>query len=82
MSEPAEVAKIFMSGRSQAVRLPKSCRFDAAEVFARRVGRSVVLTPRHDDWEAAVRALFADFDADVDLKRAAEWRSKRRETLR
>ena len=81
MSDPVEVAKVFMSGRSQAVRLPKSCRFDASEVFARRVGRSVVLTPRHDGWEMAVRALFADLDADGDLKRAPEWRDKKRETL-
>ncbi len=85
MADDVEVAKVFKSGRSQAVRLPKSCRFDAAEVNARRVGRSVVLTPRHDDWEAAVRALFAAFDAQGDsaaLKRAAEWRDKRRGTLR
>jgi len=44
-------AKIFYNGGSQAVRLPKSCRFpeDQNEVVARRVGRKVVLEPA-DEW--------------------------------
>ena len=40
------VAKVFMSGRSQAVRIPRSFRFDVPEVFIVRKGDSVVLTPR------------------------------------
>ena len=40
-----ETAKIFMTGRSQAVRIPKKYRFNAAEVEIRRRGNSVVLTP-------------------------------------
>lgn len=44
-------AKIFTNGGSQAVRLPKSCRFpdDQREVLARRVGRRVILEPA-DEW--------------------------------
>ncbi len=38
-------AKIFWSGRSQAVRLPKEFRFDATEVNIRREGNTVVLEP-------------------------------------
>jgi len=38
-------AKIFWSGRSQAVRLPKSFRFDAEEVRIRRNGNAVILEP-------------------------------------
>jgi antitoxin VapB len=46
-----ERAKIFQNGGSQAVRLPKSCRFDDAveEVMVRRVGRQVILEPA-DEW--------------------------------
>jgi len=46
-----ERAKVFYNGGSQAVRLPKSCRFpdDAGEVLVRRVGRTVVLEPV-DEW--------------------------------
>lgn len=82
MSFPAETAKVFMTGRSQAVRLPKSCRFDTTEVEARRIGHSVVLTPKNDDWAAAVRSLFESGDASADLKRAPVWKQRARLTLR
>ena len=38
-------AKVFMSGRSQAVRIPKEFRFEGDEVTIRRSGDSLVLTP-------------------------------------
>lgn len=43
----AERAKLFKNGGSQAVRLPKACRFpdDQQEVVVRKVGRRVVLEP-------------------------------------
>ena len=65
-----DTAKIFMSGRSQAVRLPKAFRFDGTEVRITRVGNGVLLEPvvapcSFDDWLADVRAGFApDFMAD------------------
>ncbi len=40
------VAKLFTHGGSQAVRLPKEFRFDGSEVFVRRVGDDVILSPR------------------------------------
>ena len=43
-------AKLFWSGRSQAVRLPKEYRFPGAEVRIRRHGPAVVLEPLADDW--------------------------------
>jgi virulence-associated protein VagC len=36
-------AKVFWSGGSQAVRLPKALRLDASEVTVRRVGRKLVI---------------------------------------
>ena len=44
-------AKIFQNGGSQAVRLPKSCRFpdDQVDVVVRREGRCVILEPA-DEW--------------------------------
>jgi len=38
-------AKLFMHGRSQAVRLPKEFRFEGTEVRVRRVGKQVILEP-------------------------------------
>jgi antitoxin VapB len=40
------VAKVFMSGRSQAVRLPREFRFDTAEVYIRRTAEGVLLVPK------------------------------------
>lgn len=43
-------AKIFMNNRSQAVRLPKEFQFKTKEVFIRKEGSDVVLSPRPFDW--------------------------------
>jgi antitoxin VapB len=43
-------AKVFMTNRSQAVRLPKEYRFSTDEVFIRKEGEDVILSPRPRDW--------------------------------
>jgi len=45
-----DVAKIFWSGRSQAVRLPKAYRIDGDEVRIRRRGNALILEPVPRDW--------------------------------
>ena len=45
-------AKIFMNNRSQAVRLPKEFQFNTREVFIRKEGSDVILSPRPTDWSA------------------------------
>jgi antitoxin VapB len=45
MSEPRATAKLFMHGRSQAVRLPKEFRMPGTEVRIRREGDAVILEP-------------------------------------
>ncbi|MGY8904575.1 MAG: antitoxin [Burkholderiales bacterium] len=42
-------AKVFTTGRSQAVRLPKAFRFDTDEVTIEKVGNAVVLRPKQTD---------------------------------
>ena len=61
-------AKIFMNNRSQAVRLPKEFRFDTSEVFIRKVGDEIILSPRPADWSAYLAegpVASADFMAGV-----------------
>lgn len=58
-----ETAKVFWSGRSQAVRLPKSFRFEGDEVRIRRHGAAVILEPVPVDW-AWLDALGGPLDAD------------------
>ena len=58
-----ETAKIFWTGRSQAVRLPRDFRFEGAEVRIRKHGNAVILEPVADDW-AWLDALTAPLDDD------------------
>jgi len=74
MRKPAKVpptAKLFMHGRSQAVRLPKAFRFEGTEVRVSRIGDKVILEPMeappfdYDAWRATLDALGArDFLPD------------------
>ena len=53
----ATIAKLFMNGRSQAVRLPKEFRFEGDRVRVRRAGRGVLVEPIFtdvSDWFAAL----------------------------
>lgn len=52
-----ETAKLFRNGQSQAVRLPKSFRFEGEQVFIKRVGNAVVLIPYQDSWETLFESL-------------------------
>lgn len=52
-----ETAKLFTNGGSQAVRLPKNCRFDDEEVYVNRIGNAVILLPKNDPWSSAILGL-------------------------
>ncbi len=65
---PMKTARVFWSGRSQAVRLPKEFRFDGSEVVIRREGNRIVLEPLPDEaWGEAFWSVFGAFDDDFDL---------------
>jgi len=44
-------AKLFINGRSQAVRLPKEFRFEGKEVYIRKSGDEVILSAKKPSWE-------------------------------
>ena len=46
-----ETAKVFWSGRSQAVRLPKEFRVDAHEVRLKKRGRQIIMEPVPETWD-------------------------------
>ena len=50
-----KTAKLFMNGKSQAVRLPKEYRFNGDEVGIRKVGEVVVLFPKDNAWDAYLK---------------------------
>jgi len=55
----SQVAKLFVNGRSQAVRLPAAYRFDAKEVFIRRDVETgdVILSRKPTTWDDFFIAL-------------------------
>lgn len=58
-------AKLFRNGGSQAVRLPRSCRFpDGHEVLVRRDGRRVILEPA-DEWPDEFRACLGAWRGEI-----------------
>ena len=52
-----DTAKVFMNGRSQAVRLPKEYRFEDEEVYINKVGNVVMLYPKTDKWTILFEAI-------------------------
>ena len=50
-------AKLFENGRSQAVRLPKQCRFSAEEVNVNKIGDIVMLIPKDSKWQGLLASL-------------------------
>lgn len=62
----ASRAKLFQNGGSQAVRLPKECRFPEteAEVLVHREGRRVILEPL-DEWPADFREILGAWQEPI-----------------
>ena len=49
--------KLFINGRSQAVRLPKDCRFSGDEVYIKKFENIVILIPKDNPWGLLVSSL-------------------------
>lgn len=75
-----DTAKLFKSGRSQAVRLPKQFRFEGDEVYVKRVGEAVVLLPREDSWRTLYESLGA-FSEDFMAAREQPPEQEERESM-
>ena len=67
----AQTAKIFTTGRSQAVRLPLEFRFDVAEVYIRHdpVTGDVVLSRKPTDWQGLIDVVKLNAEEDFLIER-------------
>ena len=52
-----KTAKIFRSGNSQAVRIPKEFQLEGTEVEIQRWGNALILRPKRKSWKAFVDSL-------------------------
>ena len=78
-----QTAKLFINGSSQAVRLPKEFRFSGSEVYAQKVGETVILVPKDKVWETfieGIKGFTDDYFEAVESGRTDEIQSER-ETL-
>ncbi len=55
----SDTARVFMNGRSQAVRLPAAYRFKGSEVLIERRGGAVILREKTETLGDALRGFFA-----------------------
>jgi antitoxin VapB len=78
MAKKTKRAKVFWTGRSQAVRLPKEFRFETDTVLVRRDGDAIVLEPA-DDWPEGYVDSFAG--APDDFARPPQGDADEREEL-
>ncbi len=73
-------AKLFTNGSSQAVRLPKEFRFAGNEVYAQKIGDTVMLVPKEKAWETfmeGINGFTDDYFEVMDNLRAEEVASVR-----
>jgi antitoxin VapB len=63
-----DTARLFQSGRSQAVRLPKEYRFAGTEVVVKHFVNGVLLLPIDDPWQTLAAGLAA-FEPGFELTR-------------
>jgi antitoxin VapB len=63
-----DTARLFQSGRSQAVRLPKEYRFSGSEVVVKHFGNGVLLLPIDDPWQT-LEAGLAAFEPGFEIRR-------------
>ena len=63
-----DTARLFQSGRSQAVRLPKEYRFAGTEVVVKHFGNGVLLLPVDEPWQTLAAGLAA-FEPGFELTR-------------
>jgi len=63
-----DTARIFPSGRSQAVRLPKEYRFDGSDVMIKHFGNGVLLLPIDKSW-AMLETALQEFEPGFQLQR-------------
>ena len=73
-------AKLFENGRSQAVRLPKECRFSGDEVAINKVRDIVILMPKENQWVGFLNSM-SHFSDDFMNKGREQPGEQERESL-
>lgn len=79
--EPSSRAKVFKTGGSQAVRLPKECRLPGDEVLVRKAGSMVILAPLPTAYSEEFLRMVLGHEDEV-IARPPQGRAQKRAQLR
>jgi antitoxin VapB len=52
-----QTTRVFKSGNSQAIRIPKEYQVDEEELIINKVGNTLILFPKNDPWELFKKSL-------------------------
>ena len=69
--------KVFKSGNSQAIRIPKEYQIDADELFINKIGNAIVIFPKNDPWKTFKESL-TDFSDDYFISGRNQPKMKKR----
>lgn len=72
--------KVFKSGNSQAIRIPKEYTVDDTELFIQRIGNSLILTSKDDLW-SSFRNSINEFSDDLFSEGREQPEMQERESL-
>lgn len=75
-----QTTRVFTSGNSQAVRIPKEFQMDESELFIQKIGSTILLFPKKRPWEAFERSL-GEFSDDFMEDGRAEPKGQERKGL-
>jgi len=75
-----QTARLFVNGRSQAVRLPKEFQFRGENVYIQKVGEAVLLIPFDKEWETFMHGL-NNFSDDFMAEGRSQGKVQKREKL-
>ena len=75
-----QTARLFINGRSQAVRLPKEYQFKGEDVYIQKIGEAVILVPFDKDWEVFMHGVNS-FSEDFMSEGRMQGKDQKREEL-
>jgi antitoxin VapB len=68
LSPSSRTVRLFRNGSNQAIRLPREFELDADEVYIRREGNTIIITPKPRSWAdyfATASKLSDDFPDEI-----------------
>ena len=70
--------KVFKSGNSQAICIPKEYQLDEEELFINKIGNTLIIFSKHDPWELFKESL-NNFSEDyfIDGRNQPEMQSRK-----